>query len=340
MSVQASLGLIWLWPGAVASDENMNVQTGFGLSLLVVALGGALLILLVAALLRTRYGGVLVVGGAGFLGLAVATWFFARGHAVTDAQMARAHAEVLTHQAERAKIRQQQQTRAAASAGKVPAKPQPSQADGAKKPAPSAAKEAVKPAASAATTEKKTEPPRPNTGKAVERPAWVDVPEGRTDQGYQMTVVAGPYQTEVECTRELPGKLEEALNRYAERYAGPGLPHLDAGAALSVQPSCIREYYWETLDTSVGPMKQLHAQLVFDKSFHGWFDRYLHQQRMMVRLGYCGAAFLALLALMATVWAGLKLSLARAEGRGGGLRGAAAVVAVVMGLVLLGLFLV
>lgn len=317
----------------------MSVQTGFGLTWMVVALGGALLILLIAALLRTRHGWVVLVGGVGLLGLATVSLSYVRGRAVAEAEIARMHADRLTSQAQVAKMKQQQPTRAATSAGKVPAKTAAAPAEKVKKPATSGVKEAVK-SAPAISAEKKIDPPAAGAEKPVERPAWVDAPEGRTDQGYQMTVVAGPYQTEVECTRELRGKLEEAINRYAERYAGPGLPHLNAGVALSVQPSCIREYYWETLDTSVGPMKQLHAQLVFDKTFHGWFDRYLHQQRMMVRLGYCGAAFLALLALMATVWVGLKLSLARAEGRGGGLRGVATAVAVVMGLALLGLFLV
>ena len=79
-----------------------------------------------------------------------------------------------------------------------------------------------------------------------------------------MPVTVGPYTTRLECEAKLPDALEAAVAEYVEIHLGP-----DVAAGVRLPPDelrqlLVKEKFDETIDTSLGPMAQLHARLAFD----------------------------------------------------------------------------
>ena len=139
------------------------------------------------------------------------------------------------------------------------------------------------------------------------RPDWTNAKEGLIDEGYQKIILIGPYSTEPECDREIPVKLDEAVAEYARSYSpqlGSHL-HIDGETLHREQPRLVREAYHETIQSSVGPMRQIHLRLVFDYKFNRWLDQKLAQlviARRLNILAVAGAAVLGVLAV-AFLWA-------------------------------------
>ena len=141
-------------------------------------------------------------------------------------------------------------------------------------------------------------------------PAWIGAKEGFVDGEFQKVIVGEPYSSDEECDREIRAKLEEAVAEHA-RIRNPELgSHLQitAGTLLREQKDLVREQYRETINTSVGPMRQVHLRLVFDRKFNHWLDQKLAQivvGRRVKVLALAGAAMLSALAI-AFLWARRK----------------------------------
>jgi hypothetical protein len=139
---------------------------------------------------------------------------------------------------------------------------------------------------------------------AKPRPAWVEAPSGLIEEGYQKIIVVGPYSTEPECYREIPAKLVEAVDEYAQVYdpkLGPRL-RLTGEMLQAEQPRLVREEFSETISSSVGPMRQIHLRLVFDRKFNRWLDQRLAQIVVARRVGLLAAAGGGVLAVLAVAW--------------------------------------
>ena len=52
-----------------------------------------------------------------------------------------------------------------------------------------------------------TDSEKPTPEKAAKRPDWVDAPQGKVGNAYQMVTSVGPYTTRLKCDRQLPGAL-------------------------------------------------------------------------------------------------------------------------------------
>jgi hypothetical protein len=139
---------------------------------------------------------------------------------------------------------------------------------------------------------------------ATPRPAWIDAQPGLIDEGYQKVIVVGPYSTEPECHREIPARLVEAVDEYALAYdptLGPYL-HINGEALQAEQPRLVREQFSETISSSVGPMRQIHLRLVFDRKFNRWLDQRLAQVVVGRRVGLLAVAGACVLAMLAVAW--------------------------------------
>ncbi len=154
--------------------------------------------------------------------------------------------------------------------------------------------------------------PRPKDAEAAvalrssakKRPAGVDAPSGLIEEGYQKIVVVGPYSTEPECHREIPAKLVEAVDEYAQAYdpkLGPRL-RITGETLRAEQPRLVREEFSETIFSSVGPMRQIHLRLVFDRKFNRWLDQQLAQSVVARRVGMLAAAGGCVLVLLTLAW--------------------------------------
>lgn len=170
--------------------------------------------------------------------------------------------------------------------------------------------------ATAAAEEKHSQATKPEKA----RPAWVDAKEGLVEEGYQKVLVVGPYSTDQECEREVPTKLEEAVDEYARSRDARLGPRLKISAATLhlEQPRLVRDHYAETISSSVGPMRQFHLRLVFDRKFNRWLDQQLSQIVVARRVGMLGAAGSLLLAGMALAWLWLRRAPRNEGGRGAG----------------------
>jgi hypothetical protein len=139
------------------------------------------------------------------------------------------------------------------------------------------------------------------------RPVWVDAKEGLSEEGYQRVILVGPFSTEAECDREIPGKLEEAVDEYAQSYdakLGPRL-HMKAATLRQEQPRLVREAFSETVSTSVGPMRQTHLRVIFDRKFNRWLDQQLAQIVVIQRVKVLAVLGALVLAVLAAAWLGL-----------------------------------
>lgn len=154
--------------------------------------------------------------------------------------------------------------------------------------------------------------PAPNAGpsapapSAPTRPDWTNGKEGLVDEGYQKVILVGPYSTDVECDREIPVKLVEATVDYVGSYntrLGPQL-RITADMLRYEQRHLVRDVHRETINSSVGPMRQIHMRLVFDRKFNSWLDQKLAEivvARRVNALAIAGAAVIGALAVALVV---------------------------------------
>lgn len=142
----------------------------------------------------------------------------------------------------------------------------------------------------------------------ADKPDWLEAKPCPCEGGYQFAVVVGPYQTEVECQRELPAKLQEAFSDYVEllklQYGLPDPLQLDLPAELHAAAQ--RDLFRETLDTTVGPMQRLHVRLVFDDAAAQWVKNRLRESAVADRLWHLGGGVAGILVLVLAAWVWLR----------------------------------
>jgi hypothetical protein len=106
------------------------------------------------------------------------------------------------------------------------------------------------------------------------RPDWLGRALHRTSldngqQVYETGVDSGPYLTEAECERAIIPVINDAVNKYVADY----IPEA-TGQEIALEPDyvnsqLVKDTYWETVKSTVAPMNQLHALLVFDSQVRG-----------------------------------------------------------------------
>jgi hypothetical protein len=161
------------------------------------------------------------------------------------------------------------------------------------------------PAPSPAAT---TPPPAP-----LKRPDWVDAQPGKVGDGYQMVAAVGPYTTRLECDEALPDQLQKTTAEYVELYLGAEAQGRATLADDYLRQHVVKEKWEETKSTSVGPMIQLHARLLFDAKANEQLKQNWRDAQVRDRLWLAGRWLAAVLAVLMGMWAILKTESA-AEG--------------------------
>lgn len=145
------------------------------------------------------------------------------------------------------------------------------------------------------------------------RPDWVDAPPGVVDGAYQTTVVVGPYTTSMECNRQLPNALSKALSDYVLLYLGSPAWNYVSLPNDYVLENIVKGTWEENKQTSVGPMKQLHVRLVFDRKTNELikqtWDNSQRERRLEERLIVAGAVLACVLGLMLVAFVVLKIDI-------------------------------
>jgi hypothetical protein len=143
------------------------------------------------------------------------------------------------------------------------------------------------------------------------RPDWLGRALHRTslDNGQQVFetgVSSGPYLTEAECERAIILAINDAVNKYVADY----IPEA-TGQEIVLEPDyvnsqLVKDTYWETVNSTVAPMNQLHALLVFDSQVRGDLIDRAREATVGGRLHYAAAGTALALALLGGIYSLLK----------------------------------
>ena len=144
---------------------------------------------------------------------------------------------------------------------------------------------------------------------AEKRPAWIDSPPGRQGDAYRETVLIGPYTTRVECDGKVPEALQRAMAEYAELYLGRRAPPASAFHGDDIEGAIVKDRFEETIQSSVGPMIQLHLLLEFDRAVQERIRKAAERAVIDRRLWRTGTVSIAVLGLLAVALAYLKADL-------------------------------
>jgi hypothetical protein len=183
------------------------------------------------------------------------------------------------------------------------------------------------PAAADASSKAEEGAPKPTEPPAAEkRPAWVDSRPQVVGNVYQTAVKTDPRLTQQECEAELPKLLRDAVGRYAET-------ELDRSAEVAqdvqlpltyIQDRIVTQKWLETVHVSLpGNWVRLHVLLEFNQEATQQIQKECEraQQRLdqqwleagvVRRLWYGGTGLGAVLALLALLFACLKIDQATA----------------------------
>ncbi|NLE37966.1 MAG: hypothetical protein GX621_08065, partial [Pirellulaceae bacterium] len=156
-------------------------------------------------------------------------------------------------------------------------------------------------------SEKPASPPETTT---EDRPPWVDAPPRKVGDVYRMTVNVGPYETRLDCDRQLPERIQAAADDYVDRYLGPEVKGRVRLPADYLEKNTVRETWEETREYSVGPMTHLHVLLEFDRKTNDLIKQQWRDAQVRERIVQAGTALGGVLTVLLAAFGLLKFDLA------------------------------
>ncbi len=138
-----------------------------------------------------------------------------------------------------------------------------------------------------------------------DRPAWVAVQHAREGSVDLLAVSSGPHYTRGQCRLALDDEIRKATAQYVNDHLGAR--QTETFLSYEVPPSA---RYDEEVVFSFGPMHQSHALLKFDDGFRRRVERDWKDTIALGRLFKTGFAAAAVLALLATFFAYLRVDTA------------------------------
>jgi hypothetical protein len=157
------------------------------------------------------------------------------------------------------------------------------------KPAGDGKAEAESPAA-----EKKTPPKDPP-------PAWINSEPNLEAGVYSSVVVSGPYSTKRECLQRLDNAINGAVKVFVEDNLRPRIGYAVWARWKPIEDRLVESRYFEQVQTSVGPMWNLHVLLTIDHADKAYFQqiaRSLEVQQAVEKTSIGGFTVLGALAVL------------------------------------------
>lgn len=123
------------------------------------------------------------------------------------------------------------------------------------------------------------------------RPDWVDQASGVDPSTglYRTVVTVGPYQTRMDCDRRLDDELRKTVDDYTELYLGPAARGR-ANLSRDQLNKLITRTCQESISTSVGPMINVHTELVFDSKTQASLQERFHESLVQDRIKWSSIA--------------------------------------------------
>jgi len=141
---------------------------------------------------------------------------------------------------------------------------------------------------------------------AAKRPDWVGAAPKNVDDAYYVTTKVGPYTTRLECDRALPEAVRTAATEYVELLLGPEAAGDVQLPRDELQLRLVRARWEEPVQSSFGPMVELHAQLVFDAKAREWFKDERDRVVVLNRLRIAAVGLAGVLGLLGLAYVGLR----------------------------------
>lgn len=151
-------------------------------------------------------------------------------------------------------------------------------------------------------------------------PAWVGAGPQQTADGYQISIVVGPYTKRSECDAAMPAELQTAVALYIADYLGSKAARRVRLAPVYIRQNVVQQEWEEAVENPLdpkvrvllepeekGPLTQVHLRLLFDRRVNDRIDQQWKQAIVSERLWYVGTGMAALLAVLSVVFAGLKI---------------------------------
>jgi hypothetical protein len=171
-----------------------------------------------------------------------------------------------------------------------------------------------------------------------DRPPWVEAPTDRKADVHKFAVSSGPHARRSDCVKALNDDIERVVAEYIDDHLGVGsaskLVHYDL---KTIKDRFVADTYEEDVVFSIGEMKQMYAQLKFDKPFRTELDQRWHEIKASSRLLQVGLFGGSVLGFLGLVFGYLKLDTATRGYYTGRLQFGA--VAAILGLAAAGVFL-
>ncbi len=142
---------------------------------------------------------------------------------------------------------------------------------------------------------------------ASQRPAWLEMANGRYGDVYYETVVVERYATAPEAEDALAEELQNRTRAYIDRYLGAGASKLFAVPSAYIHDHLVKDRYRETVESSVGPMVNAYAQLAFDRRARAQLQRMQRDAQIEHRLLDVAGGATAVLLVLGAVFGYLKL---------------------------------
>jgi len=145
---------------------------------------------------------------------------------------------------------------------------------------------------------------------ATESDSPADFPARVLEGTYQMVVKAGPYQTREECESSLPEALERGVRQFIARDLGEEAADRIRLPIEYISTRVVKNQFTEPVNTSFGPMVQVHALLRFDREVRGRIHEQWNRILVNRRLWHAGGGLAGVLLLLSVVYGYLKTDLA------------------------------
>jgi hypothetical protein len=146
---------------------------------------------------------------------------------------------------------------------------------------------------------------------AKDRPDWLEKKPFSEGATMRVAVKAGPYYRMRQCLADLDDELRSATAEFiADDLGSTRAAGLIRYNVSEIKNRLVKATFEEQLTTSVGPMNQAHALLVFDNSFRKEIEQRWKQIKSLSRLLQVGIGSGVVLLMLATMFGYFRLDTA------------------------------
>ena len=159
---------------------------------------------------------------------------------------------------------------------------------------------AVKSSAGKSSAVDKTTPPK------VPPPAWINSEPNMEAGVYSTVAVSGPYSTKRECLQRLDNAIDGAVRDFAEDVLRPRMRYAAWNRWKPIEDRLVESRHFEQVQTSVGPMWNLHVLLTIDQADKAYFQQVARNFEVQQAVEEASIGGFFVLGALALLYGGLR----------------------------------